>query len=296
MATAISTLGPVEFDTILAELWRQYHELDNYQDSVITQIHHDANDRKEYFGRSRTGWWKMSTDRAVGFAQQLLDNGQVAAYNVAGVTQRLARYAAGVANLAAKRAEIRVMDVEYESRPWPRFFEVTSSNGHIHSSMHCSTCNNGRAMTQFEWHPELSGLTEADAVEKLGPILCSVCYASAPVAWKRDRADIAREAKAAAPEVVKAGPFAQIKFTDAHGWKQSETFKTPQMAQNWVVAQRSGQEAYGYAFPAEPVAEITALLIAAGFVTREALDAKVAAKAKRDKREGEKHARALGLI
>lgn len=61
---------------------------------------------------------------------------------------------------------------------WSRFFLVTSSNGHVHSSMHCSTC---RPTTTYGWLPELSGSTEAEAVADLGSNLCSVCFPTAPV-------------------------------------------------------------------------------------------------------------------
>jgi hypothetical protein len=57
---------------------------------------------------------------------------------------------------------------------------VTSSNGHVHSSMYCSTC---RPTTTYGWLPELSGKTEADAVDELGPNLCSVCFPTAPTDW-----------------------------------------------------------------------------------------------------------------
>lgn len=65
-------------------------------------------------------------------------------------------------------------DEEYDG--WSRFFLVTG--GHIHSSMGCHTCY---PTTEFGWLPQLSGLTEADAVAVYGPVLCSVCYPSAPV-------------------------------------------------------------------------------------------------------------------
>jgi hypothetical protein len=67
---------------------------------------------------------------------------------------------------------------------WSRFFVVTSSNGHIHSSMHCQTC---RPTTTFGWLPSLSDKSEAEAIEHFGPAaesLCSVCFPDAPVANK----------------------------------------------------------------------------------------------------------------
>lgn len=73
------------------------------------------------------------------------------------------------------------IDSEYQVRRWSRFYLVTSSSGHIHSSMCCSTCNKGQRRTTFALLPELSGKDEKAAVEKLGPALCSVCFPSAPV-------------------------------------------------------------------------------------------------------------------
>lgn len=70
---------------------------------------------------------------------------------------------------------------EYEG--WSRFFVVPG--GHIHSTMHCSTCNKNGKRTRFGWVPELSGLTETEAVAEFGPALCSVCFASAPVEWQK---------------------------------------------------------------------------------------------------------------
>lgn len=61
---------------------------------------------------------------------------------------------------------------------WSRFFIVNNVGGHIHWTMSCSTCY---PTTDFGWLPNLSGLTEADAVEEWGGILCSVCFPSAPV-------------------------------------------------------------------------------------------------------------------
>ena len=61
---------------------------------------------------------------------------------------------------------------------WQRFFLVT--DGHIHASTQCHTL---RITTSIGWLPDLSGLTEADAVAAHGPLLCTVCFPSAPVEW-----------------------------------------------------------------------------------------------------------------
>lgn len=75
-------------------------------------------------------------------------------------------------------------NAEHERRPWPRYYVVTSSAGHIHASTGCQTC---RATTQFGWLPNMSGQSEAEAMAALGThaeALCSVCFPAAPVAGK----------------------------------------------------------------------------------------------------------------
>lgn len=108
--------------------------------------------------------------------------------------------AEAVASLTEKQAAAKVISeeiVEFEESytGWSRFFVVTSSKGHIHSSMSCSTC---RYTTTFGWLPELSGQTEKDAVDEYGSVLCSVCFPSAPVEWVGGKLTKSAAAKAAA--------------------------------------------------------------------------------------------------
>ena len=72
-------------------------------------------------------------------------------------------------------------DAQWEARQWNRFFLVASSNGHIHSSTNCHTCNKGKSATQFALVPSLSGTSVEEAVATLGAALCSVCFPDAPV-------------------------------------------------------------------------------------------------------------------
>lgn len=89
-----------------------------------------------------------------------------------------AKTAEAIEAAAAARQALTEAEADYSG--WSRFFLVQNTNGHIHSTLHCSTC---RWDTDFAWLPELSGLTEADAVAEYGEILCSVCYPSAPSEW-----------------------------------------------------------------------------------------------------------------
>jgi hypothetical protein len=75
-------------------------------------------------------------------------------------------------------------DEQWIARQWNRYFLVCSSNGHIHSSTNCHTCNKGKNATQFALVPSLSGTSVDDAVAKLGAGLCSVCFPDAPVEYR----------------------------------------------------------------------------------------------------------------
>jgi hypothetical protein len=61
---------------------------------------------------------------------------------------------------------------------WNRYFLVTSSAGHVHRSMGCSTC---KVTTTYAPVVDLSGTTDDEALEALGPTLCTVCFPEAPV-------------------------------------------------------------------------------------------------------------------
>jgi hypothetical protein len=89
--------------------------------------------------------------------------------------------------------EIRELQNLYTG--WSRFFLVTSSPGHVHSSMHCSSC---RPTTTYGWLPELSDKSEDEAVAELGPSLCSVCFSSAPTEHIGGKITAAKAAKLAA--------------------------------------------------------------------------------------------------
>lgn len=78
--------------------------------------------------------------------------------------------------------QTRPLDTEYDRRGrWPRAFLATSTNGHVHSSMDCSTCNKMGKMTRFAWMTDYSGAAESEIVDAAGERACTTCYPSAPV-------------------------------------------------------------------------------------------------------------------
>ena len=88
-----------------------------------------------------------------------------------------ARYDEAQTAMDAARALYELADSRY--RGWSRFFMVPG--GHIHASLSCKTCNKVGQSTAFTWLSHLSGLTEAEAVAEYGPVLCTVCFPSAPL-------------------------------------------------------------------------------------------------------------------
>lgn len=92
----------------------------------------------------------------------------------------------------AIKATATPYEAEYVGRGgWSRFFLVTSSAGHIHSSMNCSTCN---FRTTYGWYPEFSGQTMAEAIaawDERGSaeVLCTTCFPNAPVARTQPQVD-----------------------------------------------------------------------------------------------------------
>lgn len=60
---------------------------------------------------------------------------------------------------------------------WNRYFLVNNVGGHIHRSMHCTTCY---PTTQYHWLPQLSDCDEAAMVAEYGELACTVCFPDAP--------------------------------------------------------------------------------------------------------------------
>jgi len=159
--------NPKQHDEATAAL---YFELDQARQLVAytaNQIVRFAGVKEHRFGKETARGWG-SEDIYHDFADafkvaEAANNGLVEGWvNACGDKERL-------------KSEIEVMDEAYTG--WSRFFLVTSSQGHIHSSMRCSTCFN---TTTYGWLPELSGKTEGEAVDELGPSLCTHCFAGAP--------------------------------------------------------------------------------------------------------------------
>lgn len=99
---------------------------------------------------------------------------------------------------ASAEVKISQCNDEFNRRGgWTRYWIVVNSNGHIHSTMNCTTCF---ATTQFAWLPNLSGSTDAEVVELAGMSACTICFPDAPVDTRNRPSKIEEPAKKAARE------------------------------------------------------------------------------------------------
>jgi hypothetical protein len=185
---------PREVDEELAALYEQAARIDTHRVSARDTLYRMAGYRPlRGYGRQAT--WKRTTAEMLEDITGLISRGDERNLSHGKrPSETLAAYNQLVAEIAQVMLRIGELDVIYKADPWSRFFPCTNANGHIHSSLSCSTC---RWDTPMAWMPQLSGKTEAEAVNELGPILCSVCFPSAPVEWRQDPKDVTTPEKAA---------------------------------------------------------------------------------------------------
>ena len=169
----------VEVDTALSNVYGRLGEVNARIDSNKLSLARLVGIRPQYVTRNRQEV-RESADELVGMLRAKLDAGEIPRWDEERAERTLTSRDDLLTERAALVAEKKPLDAEFAAKPWSRFFLVQNHGGHIHSTMACSTC---RPTTVFAWLPELSGLTERDAVEAYGPLLCSVCFPSAPVEW-----------------------------------------------------------------------------------------------------------------
>lgn len=138
-------------DTQLAELYAVVHGLRHRMGEVSKWI----SDKKKYAAKSYNQNERYQTE---------------AAKLIAGWEETVEELKGEIAK-ASKVAQ----DFNAENYTgWSRFFLVK----HIHNTHHCSSF---RPTTRVGWLPDVSGLTEAEAVAAHGETLCTICFPTAPV-------------------------------------------------------------------------------------------------------------------
>lgn len=173
----MSLRRPVVVDTRLSEIWEARAKAADTLQSKIEHVHSHIGERSSLKGRVRV-WPTSHPD-----AETALRAAIAAKTNSPGMfggDRTITAIDALRAEIKRLDADARPLSDEYGRTRWSRFFLVVSSNGHIHRDMNCGTCH---LDTRYAWLPNLSGLTEADAVNDQGTRLCSVCFPSAPVEW-----------------------------------------------------------------------------------------------------------------
>ena len=171
----LTTATPPTIDTELARLHGDVAAAAATVDAAIESLHRYAGHRAYYEARGRRTFAESGAD-AVAWGRANLDT--IPSYDRRNLERTLASLDAARAAAATAKDAMVPLDGEYARRPWSRFFLVPG--GHIHASAACHTF---RWTTQVGWLPDLSGLTEADAVAAHGTILCTHCFPSAPVEW-----------------------------------------------------------------------------------------------------------------
>jgi hypothetical protein len=172
-------------DTRIAETYLAATKAEAMQGAERRSARRAAGQREQQYGRHDVRWVATvaSEQTFVDFDHALArlaakGDERIMSYGCTG-NEMLARLAAADKAVTDTWAAYQAAEADYDG--WSRFFMV--AGGHIHSSMNCGTCNHNGSQTRFGWLPELSGLTETEAVAAHGPVLCTVCFPSAPVEW-----------------------------------------------------------------------------------------------------------------
>lgn len=177
----LTTATPAEIDAKLAELYMMRKAAEAKRADAIVSAHRIVGDH----GRPLRGGhrYNLTDAQALTAADELRRSDAPKSHDAARI---MGRVQAATGAIQHAEYEIRILDAEFTRRGgWSRFFLVTSSNGHIHSSQECSTC---RPTTDYGWLPEASGQTMAEAIVERdkrdsAALLCTVCFPDAPVEW-----------------------------------------------------------------------------------------------------------------
>lgn len=174
----LSTATPREIDSELARLSGVYAQLDQARTNKAETAHRLNGERAVYKGRQRV-YTKPLDETLNELALKLADE-KIVKHEIDNAVECINRISDLDNQMNAVRADIQAIDAEYVRRPWSRFVSV--EDGHVHGGARCAK-GTIRVTTKIGWHPELSGKTEAEAVELLGPMLCTHCFPTAPVEY-----------------------------------------------------------------------------------------------------------------
>lgn len=161
-------MAPPQVDELFAAAWDRRYGLVMKTFDAWDDLHYAVKDRRV----SRRGW-RMSDTEAYDAALRLTGEGRES-------LDKLNQVKASIAKL--DDTVLAKLSAEFDRRGgWTRAYLVT--DGHVHSSMHCPTCNNGESPTRFSWMTDYSGKSQEEIIEAAGERACSnrACYPDAPV-------------------------------------------------------------------------------------------------------------------
>lgn len=168
---------PVEFDQNAAEAGKALARVQSRLRMRLDALHRSVGDQRS----PRIGWGK--TDEQVLTAARewvlLADGGAASERTGEQIRGPLQEVEAAQAEHDRAREQVDGLEEAFRIRGgWNRAFLVANTNGHVHSSMDCSTC---RPTTQYAWLTDYSGADEDAIVAAAGHRACTTCYPSAPV-------------------------------------------------------------------------------------------------------------------
>jgi hypothetical protein len=292
--TDLTKASPPEIDADLFLLLQEEYRCRDALTSTMEALHQQLDTKPPVTWQNRYPSWNLSD-------AELLDQARTQT-----LTPRAAKLLAAYDATQEKLAEVAVsrlpFDDEFHRRGgWARAYLVDNADGHLHKSMGCSTCNNGFFMTRFYWITEVSGQDEAQIVEAAGEKACTTCYPSAPVdvlkrsskfegpdmkakreAREQRAIEKAQRDRAKAEKAITNPDGTPLRAASYHG-----TIKTVAAAWQRAVDNYFNYKAYGYGFSNADDANIVAALAFKLGITedevREQIEAKLVAKAKREK-------------
>ena len=219
----LETMSPAEIDTLLAEI---YARIDSAKFKIATLGEH-----------------LQEAELRLDPSRRFFREADVEMYQRRIVKLEIALTEATL-ELRCIRNEAKPMEAEFAARGgWTRAFMVRNTNGHVHSTMNCSTCF---PTTIFGWMPEWSGRNQEEIIDAAASSACTICFPDAPVdkpsimeladvkaaREEREAAKAERDAKKAA-KTIEATRVTDYVLRD--GTPQMFTISTMAAARAWLT-------------------------------------------------------------
>jgi len=197
---ATTTAARIAHDEATAAAFAELSKWTGYRNGLVKGLHRDLGHQPTVrYGSTYRQSVEDTLAEAEAFVardEATLDRAKGEAMTYHRLNDTLALWAKYGAKVEELTLALAALDAEYTG--WTRAFLVTNSNGHVHSSMNCSTCNRNGKATTFAWVTDFSDHDEAQIVAAAGWRACTVCYPTAPVVGMT-----AKAAKAALPSTIK---------------------------------------------------------------------------------------------